>query len=221
MGRARLPQHDRGASRLSRWRPARSAAGAPTSNSGSGSMVLRRFASGSRSSAILSVPTTLGSLRTLYGSHEKPSLCLWFLCLVRRQPWPAVWDSSTPARLTSPSTRGHERAHGHVGLGQRGSVGSSCTDFKWTVDRADVDDRQGIVQRDVPDDLMVAGTAEASLSGSTIAWSAAGNATGPASPRLLDHPDRHRRARHGFDSRAVLGRYLSGKVSGVEILKKR
>ena len=42
--RARLPQYDRGASRLSRWRPARSAAGAPHPEHRPGSMVLRRFA---------------------------------------------------------------------------------------------------------------------------------------------------------------------------------
>ena len=48
--------------------------------------------------------------------------------------------------------------------------------------RADLDDRQGSFSATCGNNLAVAGTAEASLTGSTITWSAAGNATSAGLP---------------------------------------
>ena len=87
---------------------------------------------------------------------------------------------------------------------------SSCTDFKWTVTEQTSTTAKGSFSATCRNNLTVAGTAEASLERSTITWSAAGNATSDRDfPRLPHHADRHRRARYGLDSRAVLRQHLS------------
>jgi hypothetical protein len=66
----------------------------------------------------------------------------------------------------------------------------------------------------------VTGTAEGTLSGSTIAWNASGNATGPGVPSCVITLTGT--AELGTDSIRVpySGDTCLGKVSGVEILKK-
>lgn len=98
---------------------------------------------------------------------------------------------------------------------------SSCTDFKWNVTDQTATSAKGSFNATCANDLKVSGTAEGTLSGSTIAWSAAGNATGPgltSCPITLTGT-----AELGTDSIRVpySGDTCLGKVNGVEVLRRR
>jgi len=98
---------------------------------------------------------------------------------------------------------------------------SSCTDFKWNVTDQTATSAKGSFNATCANDLKVAGTAEGTLSGSTIAWSAAGNATGPGLTSCAITLTGT--AELGTDSIRVpySGDTCLGKVNGVEVLKRR
>jgi hypothetical protein len=56
---------------------------------------------------------------------------------------------------------------------------STCTDFKWNVSEQTGTTAKGSFSATCANDLKLTGTAQGSLSGSTITWSATGNATAP------------------------------------------
>ncbi len=123
---------------------------------------------------------------------------------------------------TSPSSAGVSALMGTWASATVAPSASSCTDFKWTVTERTSTTAKGSFSATCLNNLVVAGTAEASLNGSTIAWSAAGNATGPSvpSPCAITLTGT---AELGTDSIRVpySGNTCLGNVSGVEILKKR
>ncbi|PYR94752.1 MAG: hypothetical protein DMF84_03720 [Acidobacteria bacterium] len=98
---------------------------------------------------------------------------------------------------------------------------SSCADFKWNATERTSTSAKGSFSATCPNDLKVTGTAEGTLSGTTVAWSANGNATGPnqeSCPFTLTGT-----AELGVDSIRVpySGTACSIPVSGVEILKRK
>lgn len=59
---------------------------------------------------------------------------------------------------------------------------SSCSDFRWNVTEQTANSARGSFSATCAGDLRLTGTAEGTLSGSTINWSAQGTATGPGLP---------------------------------------
>jgi hypothetical protein len=59
---------------------------------------------------------------------------------------------------------------------------STCTDFHWDVTEQTATSASGSFSATCANTLKLAGTARGTLSGSTITWSAAGNATAPDLP---------------------------------------
>jgi hypothetical protein len=97
---------------------------------------------------------------------------------------------------------------------------SSCTDFKWNVTEQTGTTAKGSFSATCANDLKVAGTAEGSLNGSSIAWSAVGNASAPGLPSCAITLGGT--AELGTDSIRVpySGNTCLGQVSGVEVLRK-
>jgi hypothetical protein len=122
--------------------------------------------------------------------------------------------------LSSPSPSGMSALMGSWSSATIAPSPSSCTDFKWTVTEQTSSMARGSFSATCGNDLKVNGTAQGSLSGSTIMWSAAGNATAsdlPACPISLSGT-----AELGTDSIRVpySGDTCLGKVSGVEVLRR-
>ncbi len=97
---------------------------------------------------------------------------------------------------------------------------SSCTDFKWSVTEQTSNAAKGSFSATCGNDLKLSGTAQGSLSGSTIVWSAVGNATPTGLPSCAI--TLNGTAELGADSIRVpySGDTCLGKVSGVEVLRK-
>ena len=97
---------------------------------------------------------------------------------------------------------------------------SSCTDFKWNVTEQTGNSAKGSFSATCAGDLKLTGTAQGTLSGSTINWSAQGiaNAPGLSSCNISLTGT----AEIGLDSVRVpyAGDTCLGKVSGVETLKR-
>lgn len=97
---------------------------------------------------------------------------------------------------------------------------STCSDFKWNATEQTATMAKGSFTATCAGDLKVAGTAQAVLNGSVIAWSAEGDATtaGIACRITLTGT-----AEVGANSIRVpySGDTCLGKVSGVEILNKK
>ena len=97
----------------------------------------------------------------------------------------------------------------------------ACTDFKWNVSEQTATSAKGSFSATCAGDLKLSGTASGTLSGSTINWSAQGNANAPGltSCDILLMGT----AEIGVDSVRVpySGTTCLGPVSGVEILNKR
>jgi hypothetical protein len=96
----------------------------------------------------------------------------------------------------------------------------TCSDFKWSVTEQTANTAKGSFSATCAGDLKLTGTAEGTLSGSTINWSANGTAGAPGLPSCgitLTGT-----AELGVDSIRVpySGDTCLGKVSGVEILRK-
>jgi hypothetical protein len=123
--------------------------------------------------------------------------------------------------LTGPSASGVNALMGSWTSASVVPSPSSCTDFKWNVTEQTETTAKGSLSAPCANDLKVAGTAEGTLSGSTIAWNAAGNATAPSlSSCAITLAGT---AEIGTDSIRVpySGDTCLGKVSGVEVLKRR
>jgi hypothetical protein len=97
---------------------------------------------------------------------------------------------------------------------------SSCTDFKWNVTEQTGNSAKGSFSATCAGDLKLTGTAQGTLSGSTINWSAQGiaNAPGLSSCNISLTGT----AEIGLDSVRVpySGDTCLGKVSGVETLRR-
>jgi hypothetical protein len=122
--------------------------------------------------------------------------------------------------MTSPSSPGVSALMGSWASASVAPSASSCTDFKWSVTEQTSTTAKGSFSATCASSLLVTGTAEGSLNGSTIAWNASGNASGPSVPSCPITLTGT--AELGTDSIRVpySGDTCLGKVSGVEILKK-
>jgi hypothetical protein len=123
--------------------------------------------------------------------------------------------------LTGPTTSGVNALMGTWSSANVVPSPSSCTDFKWNVTDQTSSTAKGSFTATCANDLKVAGTAQGSLSGSTIMWTAEGNATAPGLPSCAI--TLNGTAELGTDSIRVpySGDTCVGKVSGVEVLKRR
>ncbi len=97
---------------------------------------------------------------------------------------------------------------------------SSCADFKWNATEQTGTTAKGSFSASCAGNVQVAGTAQGTLSGATVAWSAEGDATtaGIACKFTLSGT-----AELGVNSIRVpySGDTCAGKVSGVEVLNKK
>jgi hypothetical protein len=96
----------------------------------------------------------------------------------------------------------------------------ACTDFRWNVTQQSGNTASGTFSATCPGDLRVTGTANGTLSGSTVTWTAQATASVPnlpSCPITLSGT-----AELGVDSIRVpySGDTCLGRVSGVEILRK-
>jgi hypothetical protein len=98
---------------------------------------------------------------------------------------------------------------------------SACTDFKWNVTEQTGNSASGSFSATCANDLKLTGTAQGTLSGSLVNWTAQGTATaaGLASCGITLSGT----AELGADSIRVpyAGETCLGHVSGVEVLRKR
>jgi hypothetical protein len=123
--------------------------------------------------------------------------------------------------LTSPSSVAS--ANALLGVWTSGNVipsPSSCTNFQWHATEQTSNSAKGSFSATCAGGLNVAGTAQGTLSGSTVSWTANGTATAadlPSCPVTLTGT-----AELGADSIRIpySGTTCLGPVSGVEILKK-
>jgi hypothetical protein len=97
---------------------------------------------------------------------------------------------------------------------------SACSDFKWNPTQQTSTSASGSFSASCAGDLKVAGTAQGTLSGSGITWSAQGNATVPGLTACAISLTGT--AELGTDSIRIpyTGDTCLGKVSGVETLKR-
>lgn len=98
---------------------------------------------------------------------------------------------------------------------------NSCTDFKWEAAEQTATTARGSFTATCAGDLKLTGTAQGTLSGSGVTWSAQGNATAPgltACGIALNGT-----AELGVDSIRIpySGTTCLGPVSGVEVLKRK
>jgi hypothetical protein len=97
---------------------------------------------------------------------------------------------------------------------------SSCTDFKWNVSEQTGTSAKGSFSATCAGDLRLSGTAQGTLSGSTVNWSATG--TGNAPGLTSCNISLTGTAEIGVDSVRVpySGTTCLGPVSGVEVLRR-
>jgi hypothetical protein len=122
---------------------------------------------------------------------------------------------------TSPSAAGVSALMGNwVSASSVIPSASSCSDFKWNATEQTATTAKGSFSATCAGGLKVAGTAQGTLSGSVITWSAEGDATtaGIACRITLTGT-----AELGADSIRVpySGDTCVGKVSGVEVLNRK
>lgn len=98
---------------------------------------------------------------------------------------------------------------------------SSCTDFKWNVTEQTANSARGAFSATCANDLKLAGTAQGTLNGSLVNWSAQGAAT--AAGLVSCAVSLSGTAELGVDSIRVpySGETCLGRVSGVEVLRKQ
>jgi hypothetical protein len=98
---------------------------------------------------------------------------------------------------------------------------ASCTDFKWNVTEQTANGARGAFSATCANDVRLAGTAQGTLNGSLVNWSAEGTAS--AANVVSCGFSLTGTAELGVDSIRVpySGDTCAGRVSGVEILRKQ
>jgi hypothetical protein len=123
---------------------------------------------------------------------------------------------------TSPSGTGVAALMGTWASASAGAIPSpsSCADFKWNATEQTATTAKGSFSATCAGDLKVAGTAQGTLNGTVITWSAEGDAT---TNGIACHITLTGTAELGANSIRVpySGDTCAGKVSGVEILNKK
>jgi hypothetical protein len=120
-----------------------------------------------------------------------------------------------------PTTSGISALLGNWSSSNLIPAASSCSDFKWNVTEQTNTSASGSFSATCAGDLRVSGTARGQLSGSTITWSADGNASAPGLTSCAISLTGT--AELQIDSIRVpyQGDTCLGKVNGVETLKRR
>ena len=100
-------------------------------------------------------------------------------------------------------------------------LANACTDFNWNVTQQTGNTASGTFSATCAGDLRVAGTANGTLSGSNVTWNANATAAVPGLPACAITLTGT--AELGVDSIRVpySGETCLGRVSGVEVLRKR
>jgi hypothetical protein len=123
--------------------------------------------------------------------------------------------------LTGPSASGISALVGNWSSSNIIPSPNSCTDFKWDAAEQTSTSARGSFSATCAGDLRLTGTAQGTLSGSGVTWSAQGNATAPG----LTTCDitLTGTAELGLDSIRVpySGTTCLGPVNGVEVLRRR
>jgi len=145
-------------------------------------------------------------------------LALGFACAVAAAGCIGFEHTST---MTGPSASG---VSGLLGNWTSASVipsASTCTDFKWNASEQTSNSAKGSFSATCANDLKLTGTAQGTLNGAAVDWSAQGDATAPGQTACAIALTGT--AELGADSIRVpySGTTCLGPVSGVEILKRR
>jgi hypothetical protein len=123
--------------------------------------------------------------------------------------------------VTGPTTSGISALMGSWTSSNIVPAAASCTDFKWNVTEQTANSARGAFSATCANDLKLSGTAQGTLSGSVVNWSAQGtaNAAGLVSCGFALTGT----AELGIDSIRVpySGDTCVGRVSGTEILRKQ
>lgn len=123
--------------------------------------------------------------------------------------------------LTGPTASGIGALSGNWSSSNIIPSPNSCSDFKWNATEQTATSARGSFSATCAGDLKLTGTAQGTLSGSGITWSAQGNATAPGLTSCAI--TLNGTAELGVDSVRIpySGNTCLGPVSGVEELKKR
>ena len=127
--------------------------------------------------------------------------------------------------VTAPTTTGMGALAGMMGSWTSATVipnPANCTDFKWNVTEQTTNSARGAFSATCANDLKLTGTAQGTLSGSVVNWSAEGTANAAAG-LVSCRFSLTGTAELGVDPIRVpySGDTCLGRVSGVEILRKQ
>jgi len=123
--------------------------------------------------------------------------------------------------ITGPSANGLGALSGNWTSGNIIPSPNACSNFKWNPTEQTATTARGSFSASCAGDLQLTGTAQGTLTGSGIEWSAEGNATAPGLSSC--HITLKGTAELGTDSIRIpySGRTCLGDVSGVETLRRR
>ena len=123
--------------------------------------------------------------------------------------------------LTGPSASGISALSGNWSSSNIIPSPNSCTDFKWNATEQTATTARGSFSATCAGDLRLTGTAQGTLSGAGVTWSAQGNATAPGLTTCAI--TLNGTAELGVDSIRIpySGTTCLGPVSGVEVLQRR
>jgi hypothetical protein len=122
--------------------------------------------------------------------------------------------------VTGPSATGISALLGNWSSSNLIPSPNACTDFKWNVTEQTATTAKGSFSASCTGDLKLSGTAQGTLSGGGISWTAQGIGTAPGLPSCAISLTGT--AELGLDSIRVpyTGDTCLGKVSGTEILRR-
>jgi hypothetical protein len=143
------------------------------------------------------------------------------LCLAVAASTAACFGYESGKSTTGPSAAGTGSLMGNWTSSSLIPTPSSCADFKWNVTEQTVTSAKGSFSATCANDLKLTGTAQGTLNGSTIEWTAEGVASAAALSGC--NISLRGTAEIGVTSIRVpySGDTCLGKVSGVETLQKR
>jgi hypothetical protein len=123
--------------------------------------------------------------------------------------------------VTGPSAAGISALMGNLTSSNIVPSPTACTDFTWTVSEQTPTSARGAVSASCPGDLKLIGTAQGTLNGSFITWSAEGTGSAPGLTSCAITLSGS--AEIGLDSIRVpySGTTCLGPVSGTEILRRK
>jgi hypothetical protein len=142
------------------------------------------------------------------------------VCLALAASSAACIGFERKSTVTGPSASGLSTLMGSWSSANLIPAPGACSDFKWNVAEQTSNSAKGSFSARCAGDLKLEGTAEGTLSGSTIAWKAQGVGSAPGLPSCAI--SLAGTAEIGIDSVRVpyAGDTCLGTVSGVEILKR-